>query len=100
MHVLVQLQEGRLVVAPVAVVRSAEDRADVVVVLQLVALVHQLMGPRYHPQVVRVIELLCDILSSPLLTAPKRKPAPRGLEPKPVTVSSGSLHNKSEPAPF
>ena len=46
-HVLVQLQESRLVVAPVAVVGRAEDRGNVVVVLQLVALVHQLMGPRH-----------------------------------------------------
>ena len=35
-HVLVQFQEGTLVVASVAVVRSTENSTDAVVVLQLV----------------------------------------------------------------
>jgi hypothetical protein len=39
-HILVEFQEGGLVVAAIAVVGSAEDGRDAIVVLQLVALVH------------------------------------------------------------
>jgi hypothetical protein len=48
-----------------------------------------------------VVEFLCDILNNFIrYTAPKRKPAPLGLSLKPIAASSGSLHNKSDPAPL
>ena len=99
-HVFVEFQEGGLVVASVAVVGRAEDGADAVAVLQLVALVHQLMGTRDHLQVVAVVELLCHVLRRTSLTAPNRNPAPRGLSLNPTAASSGSLQSRSEPAPF
>ena len=33
-------------------------------------------------------------------TAPNKKPAPLGLSLNPTAASSGSLHSRSEPAPF
>lgn len=99
-HIFVELQKGSLVVAPVAVVGRAENSADAVIVLQLVALVHQLMGSRYHLQPVRVVELLSDILNYQRFTAPNKNPAPLGLSLNPTAASSGSLHSKSDPAPF
>jgi hypothetical protein len=51
-----------LVVASVAVIGSTEYGRNAVVVFQLVALVHQLMGPGDHLELVRVVELLSDVL--------------------------------------
>lgn len=99
-QVLVELEEGGLVVAAVAVVGRAEDRADIVIMLELVSLVHELVGPRHHLQVVCVVELFCYVLSGGISTAPKRKPAPRGLSLNPTAASSGSLHKRSDPAPL
>lgn len=47
-----------------------------------------------------MIEFLCYILNKSNSTAPNKKPAPRGLSLKPTAASSGSLHSKSDPAPF
>jgi hypothetical protein len=68
--------------------------------LKLIALIHKLMSSGHHFQSIRMIKFLCDILNKKKVTAPKRKPAPRGLSLNPTAASSGSLHNKSEPAPF
>ena len=68
--------------------------------LQLVALVHELVGTGDHAQIVCVVELLGYVLNEGGCTAPNRKPAPRGLSLKPTAASSGSLQSKSEPAPF
>jgi hypothetical protein len=89
-----------LIVAPVAVVWCAENCADAVIVLQLVALVHQLMGSCYHLQSIRMVKLLSDILNYQRFTAPNKNPAPRGLSLNPTAASSGSLQSKSDPAPF
>ena len=47
-HMLIQFQERRLVIATVAIVGCAKNSCNVVVVLQLVARTHQLVGPCHH----------------------------------------------------
>ena len=98
-HMLVDLQDGGQVVAPVAVVGSTEDSGHLIVVFVRVPFVHELVGSGYHAQFVGVAELLCDILNIEGFTSPNRKPAPLGLYLYPW-MSSGSLQTKSQPAPF
>ena len=70
---LVDLQDGGQVVAPVAVVGSTEDSGHLIVVFVRVPFVHELVGSGDHAQLVCVAELLCDI------------------EPEQETCSSGTL---------
>jgi len=61
-HVLIQLKEGCLIVAAVAVVRGAKYSANHVAMLQLVSLVHQLMGSSHHLKIVCVVKFLSHVL--------------------------------------
>ena len=97
---LVDFQDGGQVIAAVAVVGGAKDGYHLIVVFVGITLVHKLVRPRNHLQLVSVVELLCDVLNiKALFTIPNRNPAPRGLSLYPWT-SSGSLQTKSQPAPF
>jgi len=62
-HELIDLHNGGLVTASVAVVRSREHCDDVPVVRPVVAIHHKLMCSCDELQVIRVIELLRDILT-------------------------------------
>lgn len=99
LQVLVQLHNGSLIITAVAVVGCTEDCTYLIVVLELIAFVHHLMCTCHHTQTVWMHELLCYVLCIAHLTAPKTKPAPRGLLFHPF-VSSGSLQSRSEPAPL
>lgn len=58
----VDLHDGGLVAAAVAVVGRAEDGDHVLLVRPVVALHDQLVGPRHERQAVVVVELLGDVL--------------------------------------
>lgn len=60
---LVDFENGSLIVAPVAVVRSTENGCNLIIVLKLVAFGHELMCPGDHLEVVGVIELFGDVLN-------------------------------------
>ncbi len=59
---VVELHDGGLVAAAVAVVGGREDGDDVAVVAPVVPLHHQLVGARHQRQPVRVVERLGDVL--------------------------------------
>ena len=61
---VVQLHDGGLVAAPVAVVGGGEDGDHVAVVGPVVALHHQLVGAGHQGQPVRVVESLGYILQT------------------------------------
>ena len=61
-EVFINLHNGRLVAAAVAVVGGAEDGDDVLLVTPVVAVHHQLVGARHKCEAVVVIELLGDVL--------------------------------------
>lgn len=64
LEVLADLAHGRQVAAPVAVVRGAPDRDDVLVLeVVLVALVDELVRAGDEREVVDVAELLCDFVA-------------------------------------
>jgi hypothetical protein len=73
--VLVDLHDRGLVAATVAVVRSREDRHDVLLVAPVVALHHQLMRARDQRQTVVVIELLGNVLTE-CVTGTTRRDTP------------------------
>ena len=60
-EVLVNLHDGGLVAAPVAVVRGTEDCDHVPLVTPVVALHHQLVSPRHQGQAVTVVEGLRNV---------------------------------------
>jgi len=60
-EVLVNLHNGGLVAAPVAVVGGTEDRDHVPLVAPVVTLHHELMGPRHQGQTVAVVEGLGNV---------------------------------------
>ena len=62
-HELINLHDGGLVTASVAVVRGREHRDDIPVVRPVVAVHHKLMCSCDQLQVIRVVELLRDILT-------------------------------------
>ena len=62
-HELVDLHDGSLVSASVAVVGGREDSHYVALVGPVVSVHDQLMGPRDPREVVRVVELLRDVLA-------------------------------------
>jgi len=68
---VVDFHYGRLVTAPVAVVRGGEDRDDAAVVLPLVPLHHELMRPCYEVQAVDVSELFGDVLAEGVPGSPR-----------------------------
>lgn len=78
-QVLVHLDDGRLVGAPVAVVGRREDRHESVLMRGLVALLDELVRPRDLLEAVGVVELHGDVLHKGSRTVPKVQPAPRGL---------------------
>ena len=59
---VVQLHDGGLVAAAVAVVGGGEDGDHVAVVGPVVALHHQLMSPTHQGQAVRMVECLGYVL--------------------------------------
>ena len=66
---IIQLHDGGLVAASVAVVGSGEDGDHVPVVGPVVSLHHQLVGPRYQGQPVRMVECLGNVLNIQVLEA-------------------------------
>ena len=63
LHELVDLHYGGLVTAAVAIVRCREDCDDITLVRPVVPVHDQLMRTRNSSQVVRVVELLGDVLA-------------------------------------
>ena len=58
---LVHLHDARVVAAPVAVVRTTEDRHTTLVVLPVVTLLRHLVTPSHELKPVRVVELSGDV---------------------------------------
>ena len=69
---VVQLHDGGLVPAPVAVVGGGEDGDDVPVVRPVVTLHHQLMGSADQGQTIRMVECLRYVLKTETLNVTSR----------------------------
>ena len=69
---VVQLHDGGLVPAPVAVVGGGEDGDDVPVVRPVVTLHHQLMGSADQSQTIRMVECLRYVLKTETLNVTSR----------------------------
>ena len=78
-NVIRNLHNRRLVPAPIAVIRRAEDGNDLIVMLPLVPLHNQLMSPADKAQVINMSELLRDVL-------PERVPRPSRADPPPAPI--------------
>ena len=68
-HVLVDLHDCSLVSTSVAVVRSGEDCHDITLVCPVVSIHDQLMRSGDSRQVIRVVELLRDVLTETIAGA-------------------------------
>ena len=60
---IIDFHNGRLIATPIAIIRCRKDRHDTAVVLPLVALHDDLMGPSDKVQTINVRELLRNVLS-------------------------------------
>ena len=69
LHELVDLHNGGFVTASITVVGSGENGHDVALVSPIVSIHDQLMGTSDSGQVVRVIELLRDVLTERVASA-------------------------------
>ena len=91
---VVQLHDGRLVAASVAVVGRGEDGDDVSVVAPVVALHDELVRPRDQRQPVRVVERLGDVLAEGVAGAARRDaPSPAVVGVGPQKIAHRSLLN-------
>ena len=91
-HELVHLHHSGLVAASVAVVWSREHRDDVSVVGPVVAVHHKLMGSSDQLQVVRVVELLRDVLAERVAGTSRRDtPAASVVRVRPKQIANGAF---------
>ena len=94
---VVQLHDGRLVAASVAVVGRGEYGDDVPVVAPVVPLHDELVRPRDERQPVRVVERLGDVLAEGVAGAAGRDaPAPAVVRIGPQKIAHRTLMYKSE----
>jgi len=89
---VVQLHDGGLVPAPVAVVGGGEDGDDVPVVRPVVTLHHQLMGSADQGQTIRMVECLRYVLAEGVSSTTGRDaPASSVVRVGPEQVAHGAF---------
>ena len=89
---VIQLHDGGLVAASVAVVGRGEDGDDVPVVGPVVSLHDQLVGPGHQVQPVAVVERLGDVLTEGVASSAGRySPASAVIGVGPEEVTHGTL---------
>ena len=92
LHELVDFHYGGLVAAPIAVVRGGEDGDNVALMRPVVAVHDELMGARDSSQVVRVVELLANVLSEAVAGATRADtPTASVVRVRPEQVADRSL---------
>lgn len=92
LHELVDFHDGRLVTATVAVVGRREDGDDIAVVRPVVAVHDELMGSGDELQVVRMVELLRDVLAERVAGTTRRDtPAASVIGVGPEEIADGTL---------
>eukprot|EP01136_Pigoraptor_vietnamica_P039277 Opistho-1_new@9865 len=92
LQVVVELHDGRLIAAAVAVVRRAEDRHDIPVVAPVVTLHDKLVGARHECKAVIVVERLRNVLAERVAGAARRNaPAAPVVGIGPEKVAHGTL---------
>ena len=69
-QVLIDVQDGGLVPAPIAIVGSRKHSDYVIVVRFTEALGHQLMGSSDHLEAICMVELFCHVLPEKIADSP------------------------------
>jgi len=92
LHEFVDLHDGSLVAASVAVVGCREDCDDVAFVRPVVAIHDQLVGACDSRQVIRMIELFRDVLAEAVACASRRNaPTAAVVGVRPKQIADGAL---------
>lgn len=98
----IHLHYGRYISTSITIIRSRPHSHQLFIKQIFVPLHHQLVRSTYQIETICLIELHSNAIPSPTsltLSPPKTYPQPRGFDPHPVTLSSGSDHRRSHIPP-